>query len=176
MMDLDNDSTAVCLSYLIKLWIRNRKPSLLGTSIPHSAINEVAEMVRSEEMIMGGQRSSLTTAAADQPAEDRAGSLIGQLPSCSRSILLWTLDLLVQVLDESSKNKQSAHALSRIFAPTLYNENELFVDGTNGWPSNLEHLRFVKNMTKFTMCAINWRRRLTSQFRKNSGKDRIVSY
>jgi hypothetical protein len=149
------------LASLIKLWFRNRQPSLLATHIPPTEISAVAELVRSQEMIMGGHVTSEATAAADVPAEDLAGHLIENLAPEVQRLYLWLLDLLVDVLSVSTLNKMNAWNLAIIFSPTLYNEQDL--NGGESWENVLLQLTLCRDITKFCFCAINWRKRMLQQ-------------
>jgi hypothetical protein len=154
----DAHTVAHCCAALIKMWFRNRRPSLLGAAVSPGDIDHVADLVRSHAMIMGGAQSSEDTADADIPAEEAASVLIVALPFNARHVFLWLLDLLAgDVLDVEADNKMSAWNLAIIFAPTLYNE----MDATNGlpWPDTLAQLRHCRNAAKFMLCAITGRRK-----------------
>ena len=147
---------------LIKMWFRNRNPSLLGTTVSNDDIDRIAGLVKSHEMIMGGAQTSQDTKDADIPAEEAVSAIIRTLPLNTKHVLLWLLDLLAgPVLNAEADNKMSAWNLAVIFSPTLYNE----MDQTVGqqWQDTLAQLRHCRNAAKFMLVAITWRRKEISK-------------
>jgi len=154
----DAQAFAHCCAALIKMWFRNRHPSLLGVTVSPEDIDRVASLVKSHEMIMGGAQTSQDTKDADIPAEEAVSAIISTLPLNTKQVLLWILDLLAgPVLDAEVDNKMSAWNLAIIFSPTLYNE----MDQTVGqqWQDTLSQLRHCRNAAKFMLVAITWRRK-----------------
>lgn len=152
----ENYSDAHIYSCLIKVWLRD---------LPHALLEPIGMSGMSR---LGAVASGLIgTDDECRFSNNEIEDVLSVIPVLERQILDWLLEMLVQVIEQSERNRMTAESLSIVFGPNLYRVNASSTD---------DALRQSTTVTNGVRALIHWAEcheklkqiEIGSQFRESS--------